>query len=82
MNIVPDLDLYESEFDLGSLVGHDEIVQALDTLEAVHLRLEQQHRAFVAVFEEGSCNPDAQESCNGCKGISKVNRAPVPGPSL
>lgn len=44
--------LDERQFDLQSLVGHSEVVQALDTLEAVQAQFETNERAFMAVFED------------------------------
>ena len=43
----------EDKFDLQSLVGHREIVQSSDTLEAVHACFELHGKAFMAVFEDG-----------------------------
>jgi phosphoserine phosphatase RsbU/P len=74
--------LDESRFDLQSLVGHSETVQAQDTLEAVQARFELNDRAFMAVFEDdqiiGLCSRRRVGMALGSRsGLEKNARRPI-----
>jgi len=70
------------QFDLQSLVGHSETVQALDTLEAVQAQFELNERAFMAVFEDdqiiGLCSRRRIGMALGSRsGLEKNARRPI-----